>query len=338
MSRSLRLPFAAAAPLALAVGGCGGPSAPANNATRVDINGAAEQAQGDIDTYASNALQTPSEAATSAPLPPPAPTPSPSASPPLEPPGPGEPGGLPDDGTPVSEAPFTSDSAQGAANVVQTYFALIEARKYRQAWKLWSDGGNASGMSAEAFAAGFGKYSEYHANIGAPGRIDAGAGQRYVTVPVQAYGRMKDGGRPFNLRGDVTLHRTADIDGATPEQKTWHISKSDLKPSPGRPSDDGGGQDAPPPLGPIDNGPGDGVPATAAADYHCADGYAFHVAFDNRANTGTISVRGKQVAVLDAQRTGSGIWYAGGGYNLRGKGDAADFTRPGEPATHCTAQ
>ena len=88
MTRSLRIPLVAAAPLALAVSGCGGSSAPANNATRVDINGAAEQAQGDIDTYASNALQTPSEAATSAPLPPPAPTPSPSpsASPPLEPP------------------------------------------------------------------------------------------------------------------------------------------------------------------------------------------------------------------------------------------------------------
>ena len=43
-------------------------------------------------------------------------------------------------------------------------------------------------------------------------------------------------------------------------------------------------------------------------------------------------------AVLDAQRAGSGIWYAGGGYTLRGKGDEADFTRPGEAETHCTAR
>jgi membrane-bound inhibitor of C-type lysozyme len=332
MSRPLRLSLAAAAPLLFALGGCGGPSTPVNNASHVDINGVAEQAQGDIDTYASNALQTPSEAATSAPLPPP--RPSPTATPaPLEPPGPGEPGGLPDDGTPVSEAPFTADSAQGAANVVQSYFALIEAGKYAQARTLWRDGGEASGMSADTFAASFAKYSEYHANIGAPGRIDAGAGQRYVTVPVQVYGRMKDGGRPFNLRGDITLHRTADIDGATAEQKTWRITGSDLKPSPAQP-----GQGDAPPLGPIDNGPGDGVPATAAADYRCADGFTFHIAFDNRADTGTISVGGRQLVVLDAQRAGSGIWYAGGGYNLRGKGDAADFTRPGAPATHCTAR
>lgn len=333
MIRSLRFALAAA-PLALAVSGCGSSSNPANNASRVDINGAAEQAQGDIDTYASNALQTPSEAATSAPLPPPAPAPTPSP-PPLNPPGPGEPGGLPDDRTPVSEAPFTPESAQGAANVVQTYFALIEAGKYRQAWKLWDDGGTASGMNAQAFAASFDKYSEYHANIGAPGRIDAGAGQRHVTVPVQVYGRLK-GGKPFNQRGDITLHRTANIDGATAEQKTWHISASSVKPRLGHGGEDQG--DEPPPLGPIDSGPDDGIPATATADYRCTDGFAFHIAFDNRADTGTISTHSKQLAVLDAQRTGSGIWYKGGGYNLRGKGTAADFTRPGKPATHCTAK
>lgn len=328
----------AAAALALAVGGCGGPAAPQNNTSRVDINGAAEQAQGDIDTYASNALQTPSEAATSAPLPPPTPSPSPSPSasvPPLQPPAPGEPGGLPDDRTPVSEAPFTPDSAQGAANVVQTYFALIEAGKYHQAWALWGEGGKASGMSARAFADSFAKYSEYHANIGAPGRIDAGAGQRYVTVPVQAYGRLKDGNRPFNLRGDITLHRTADIDGATADQKTWHITTSTLKSSPGDTTPGEGPSHAQP--GPSDHD-GNGIPATAAADYTCADGYTFHIAFDNRANIATVSAHAKQLAVLDAQRTGSGIWYSGSGYNLRGKGNEADFTRPGKSATRCTAR
>src|SRR3546814_16454023 len=38
---------------------------------------------------------------------------------PLNPPAPGERGGLADDKTPVSEAPFTKTSAQGAAKVVQ---------------------------------------------------------------------------------------------------------------------------------------------------------------------------------------------------------------------------
>src|SRR3546814_18794028 len=87
-------------------------------------------------------------------------------------------------------------------------------------------------MNADACAAAFGKYKDYHANIGAPGRVDAGAGQRYVEVPVQVYGTLEDGEQPFNRRGSVTLHRTAEIPGATAEDKSWHIVKSDVAPRP----------------------------------------------------------------------------------------------------------
>src|SRR3546814_13188239 len=68
------------------------------------------------------------------------------------------------------------------------------------------------------------------ANVAAPGRVDAGAGQRYVEVPVQVYGTLEDGEQPFNRRGSVTLHRTAEIPGATAEDKSWHIVKSDVAP------------------------------------------------------------------------------------------------------------
>lgn len=154
-----------------------------------------------------------------------------SAPPPLNTPAPGEPGGLPDDRTPVSEAPFTPESAQGAANVVQTYYALIEAGKYGEAWKLWSDGGGASGMSAAEFAASFDKYGEYHANIGAPGRIEGAAGSLYVEVPVQVYGRLKSGVE-FNMLGPVTLRRVNDVPGSTAEQRRWHIARTDIQPRP----------------------------------------------------------------------------------------------------------
>src|SRR5690349_3750953 len=86
---------------------------------------------------------------TPTPTPPPASTPAPTLTP-VEPPAPGTPDGLPDDRTPVSEAPFTKTSAQGAAQVVQTYFALIESGKYRQARNLWSDDGRSSGMAPRA--------------------------------------------------------------------------------------------------------------------------------------------------------------------------------------------
>ena len=61
--------------------------------------------------------------------------------------------------------------------------------------------------------------------------IDAGAGQRYVTVPVQAYARLKSGAAAYWI-GSAVLHRTADIDGATAEDKTWRIKSIDLKAAP----------------------------------------------------------------------------------------------------------
>ena len=189
--------YLAALSLLLMAGCSSGKDATANRT--VDINAAAVQAQGSVDAYAANVAADPS----------PKPTQEPAA---LNPPAPGTPGGLPDDRTPVSEAPFTSDSAQGAANVVQTYYALIGEGKYARARSLWADGGKASGASPDAFAARFARYSEYHANIGAPGAVDAGAGQRYVTVPVQISARLKKGAAAEYQIGSVTLHRTADID------------------------------------------------------------------------------------------------------------------------------
>src|SRR5688572_960659 len=85
----------------------------------------------------------------------------------------------------LSEAPFTATSAQGAAQVVQTYFALVEAGRYPDARRLWSDGGAASGATEADFAAGFRRYREYHAEVGAPGRIEGAAGSLYVEVPVR---------------------------------------------------------------------------------------------------------------------------------------------------------
>jgi hypothetical protein len=153
------------------------------------------------------------------------------AVPPVEPPAPGTPGGLPDDRGPVSEAPFAPTSAQGAANVVQTYYALLESGKYRDAWNLWSDGGKASGMSAADFAASFAKYAEYHAQIGAPGRIEGAAGSLYVEVPVVVYGRLKSG-EEVHMNGPVTLRRVNDVPGSTARQRQWHISASGVRPRP----------------------------------------------------------------------------------------------------------
>ena len=135
---------------------------------------------------------------------------------PLEPPSPGERGGLPDDRTPVSEAAFAPESAQGAANVLQTYYALIEARKYAEAFRLREP---SEGVTLERFTASFDRFSEYRANIGAPSEPQGAAGSLYIEVPVQLYGRLTDG-RPFSNAGTVTLRRSNNVPGGNRE---WRI-------------------------------------------------------------------------------------------------------------------
>ncbi len=139
--------------------------------------------------------------------------------------------GIPGVSAPPPSSPVAEDGVAAARAVLESYFAALSAGRHSDAYALWGDSGRASGMDADAFAASFAKFASYDAVIGTPGRIDAGAGQRYVTIPVRVTGRLRDGGR-FALEGPVVLHRTGDIDGATVEQRSWRLSDSELKPRP----------------------------------------------------------------------------------------------------------
>lgn len=157
------------------------------------------------------------------------PTPPVARTPVIPPPGkPAAP--APDASPPTSslpEGPFAPDSGQAAANVVQTYFALIEAGRFGAARKLWGEGAGEADLPSAADFAGF---RDYHANVGGPGVIEGAAGSRFVTVPVRVHGTLKVGGRPFEQTGDVTLRRVGEVDGATPAQKRWHIARIELTP------------------------------------------------------------------------------------------------------------
>jgi membrane-bound inhibitor of C-type lysozyme len=138
---------------------------------------------------------------------------------PVTPPAPGTAGGLPDDRPPVSEAPFSPTSAQGAADVAQTYYALVEEGKYAEAAKLRSDG------RAEDFS----PYASYHAQVGAPGQTEGAAGSIYVEVPVVIYGRLKTGAE-VHRSGRAVLRRVNDVPGSTAQQRRWRIERIDLRP------------------------------------------------------------------------------------------------------------
>ena len=136
-----------------------------------------------------------------------------------EPPAPGTPGGLPDDRTPISEAPFTPQSAQGAANVLQTYFALLETGKAEEAARLRSD----------SAVIDLRPYLTYHGNVGAPGAIEGAAGSLFVEAPVVLYGRLARGGE-FHQSGKAVLRRVNDVPGASPGQLRWRIERFELTP------------------------------------------------------------------------------------------------------------
>ena len=152
--------------------------------------------------------------------------------PPFNPPAPGRAGGLPLYKKPAVSSPFPEDAPPAALDVVERYYDELKRRDYANAYRLWRGEGARSGMSAHDFAASFARYREYRANIGQPGPIDAGAGQRFIKVPVQPYVRLRATGEPVYYIGAVTLHRT-DVDGAAPDERRWRIESIDLTQVPG---------------------------------------------------------------------------------------------------------
>jgi hypothetical protein len=142
---------------------------------------------------------------------------------PLNPPAPGTPGGLPVDPAPLAEGSIDPDSAQGAAQVVQGYYGLLEEKRFEDAQDLWDQEGAIGAQDDAHFEARFRGFGEIHANIGAPSDPEGAAGSSYVTVPVQLYGRIKANGKPFYTLRQVVLRRVDDVPGSTQTQRRWHI-------------------------------------------------------------------------------------------------------------------
>ena len=131
---------------------------------------------------------------------------------------------LPDDRTPLEEpnGPIDPKSTEAAGQVVQSFGALIEQKRWGEAEALWGDS-----ATARAFTAGLKTNRESHLEIGKPGDPDGAAGSIYVTVPVILYGKAADGA-DFRKAADVTLRRVNDVPGSTEAQRRWHIERIEL--------------------------------------------------------------------------------------------------------------
>jgi hypothetical protein len=137
------------------------------------------------------------------------------------------PGSTPTAADGAQAMPAGEPTAQDAAAVIGDYYTSIEGRSYARAYSLWSDGGRASKQTPQQFADGFADTAHVVATLGEPRNEDAGAGQRYIQVPVAVTATRADGS-VHRYAGQYTLHRTV-VDGATAEQRAWRIASADLR-------------------------------------------------------------------------------------------------------------
>ena len=117
-----------------------------------------------------------------------------------------------------------STSAGRAVAWIQGYYAAINEHRYRDAYAHWARGGQASGKSFEEFQKGFAETKQVELTVGTPGPIEGAAGSRYVQVPVRIEARTRSGVLQ-RFEGTYTL-RLSVVDGATPEQRSWHFESA----------------------------------------------------------------------------------------------------------------
>ena len=134
------------------------------------------------------------------------------------------------DGTGPEDISASEPGADSAVQVIRDYYAAINLRDPARAYALWRGQGQASGVSAEQFAQDLSTTSGVSVEIGQPGPVDAGAGQRHITIPVSLVVRKSDGGEQ-RYRGEYVLQRTV-VDGASEDQRAWRISSARLTATP----------------------------------------------------------------------------------------------------------
>lgn len=127
---------------------------------------------------------------------------------------------------PVQDTGAAEPTPADAVAVIRDYYAALNGRDYPSAYRLWENGGAASGQTPEQFAAGFARAQGISVVIGAPGRVDAAAGNRFIEVPV-SLSMTEAGGAVRRFAGQYVLQRSV-VDGASPEQRRWRIRNAGL--------------------------------------------------------------------------------------------------------------
>ena len=109
--------------------------------------------------------------------------------------------------TPDHPPPSQADIAlsREAAEALRAYYGAIGRHDLGAAWRMRE---HRPGLAFDRYAASFERYADYRATVGVPSLPARQDGAVWVEVPVQLYGRMRDGA-PFGSVGRVTMKREA---------------------------------------------------------------------------------------------------------------------------------
>lgn len=127
------------------------------------------------------------------------------------------------------DEPADSPSARAAHDVVAQYFALVEKKDFKAAYRLWGNGGKDSGGSPEAFANSFAPYAAFEPEAGDPSEIHARDGIQYILVAARAHVEIKQTGKTAEREGTVALRRSADPNDPVADKRDWRIWSVDLR-------------------------------------------------------------------------------------------------------------
>lgn len=129
---------------------------------------------------------------------------------------------MPTTDVPTTDAPPLPEPGPDAAvAVLRDYYAAINAKDFARAHAAWRNNPQGPGQFAEGFAGIAGVSVE----IGPPGPVDAGAGQRFIEIPVRLDVTRLDG-RMERHSGRYTLQRSV-VEGGDPQ---WKIVRTSLSP------------------------------------------------------------------------------------------------------------
>jgi len=129
-----------------------------------------------------------------------------------------------------------AEGPEAAVEVVRSYYAAIDAHDFERAYQSWGESGP-PGQSLEEFSRGFSATSSVRVETGAPSRIEPAAGSRFVEVPVTIFAETITGQKQ-RFEGKYVLRRTV-VDGASPDQRRWHLYRAKIGETKGDPDSEG---------------------------------------------------------------------------------------------------